>query len=424
MSISASVYNLNDVTPAGSGITGSEGITGPAGSAGVIGPAGPAGVTGPVGAVGPTGAAGSVGPTGAAGAAGTVGATGAAGAQGITGPAGPSSSGGSAILTNAGAPSVSTYSSSTGQLYIDTTARIGYWYDSIAKGWYNLTTGVLGFYAAPASSMSTAAVTTAGTPYLWLDAADASKMALSGSTVTSWTDKSPNARSFVSVTPPSVVSYKGANVVSFSGLQTLYVTNVNNFFTSTSSGATFFLVFKSTNNNNGNSNLLTYRTESDGAGQGYLPFVIGYDIGTNTDAGNFGIRYKNTYDTSTGPGTVALGSGTNNPAPVLNDIWNVMTVVLSTTGTAPSNVTIYKNGSLLSNIQNIGGGYYSAGSYPMNQPNSTISSQDALYLGAYFNAAWTDGHNGQIAEVIAYQTSLSSASRVSVENYLREKWSI
>jgi len=254
---------------------------------------------------------------------------------------------------------------------------------------------------------------------MWLDAADANTMftntagttpvATSGASIAAWKDKSSNGYLFTQGTSGNQPTYtksgqNGLSVTSWNGSQILQSSTTIPFFTSTSSGGSFFVVFQASSIASQRF-LLNYQNSPSTA---YC--TAGTELGYSTGAGlpgNFGVH------TGCGNAAVSLTQITANTYALMN-------LNMATTGTAPSNITIFKNGSQQS-VQSDGSGYYSVGSYP--------SSNNARYLmiggrNLYGYSGPESMHSGTIAEFLWFTSPLTTLQQQQIEGYLANKWGL
>ena len=217
---------------------------------------------------------------------------------------------------------------------------------------------------------------------LWLDAADSTKITLSGSNVTQIVDKSDNAYTFTGSAgsyPTRTATLNGLPVISSATGQYLQTTSFNqNFLTATS-----FFVIRPTQNITGS---LGYYAVFHGT----VTRII--EIGVVSD----GINYYTQFNQS---GTGFLYSdviGFN----FVNTTFLASSLV---TGSASTNQA-YVNGSL-----NRTGG-----------ENGTISQLTSQTLHCIGRPALSFAYD--FAEVIVYGTVLTTTQRQQVESYLSQKW--
>ena len=255
---------------------------------------------------------------------------------------------------------------------------------------------------------------------LWLDGADSStiftdtagttRVTADGNTIGSWRDKSTNAYLFAQATAGSRPTYKtailnGQSITRWNGTSTgLQSSTTLPFYTSASSGGSFFFVFMVTDNTTQRF-LMTYQNQTSGTFC-VSESEIGCPTG-NVDTGNFGIHQ------GCGKANVALNQVTTNQ-------YMIMNLTLLSSGTAPANTTIFKNGTSASmTAQN--GGFYSGTTYPFANNARYLNIGYRVPVGVYPIDCWLAG---DIAEIIWYQTPLTTAQRQQVEGYLANKWKI
>jgi hypothetical protein len=231
----------------------------------------------------------------------------------------------------------------------------------------------------------------------WLDGADISNMFIdiSLNTLVSsnnqklklWRDKSPNKYYFTEPTfaPNVILNY----------LNNLTLVRFNNsylksyplpFFKSANSGGTFFFVFNS-NIQSVPSTLISYQNQ-----------IIGYSIDTIY---SFGISKND------GNNTISFDI-------VNNDTFKINSLLLNNTGNSPSNVFITNNGNNVI-VGNVGTGYFSAGNYPYQD------NLGSLFIGSTNSNLF---QNGDIAEIIWFNSILSKSEIQKIEGYLAWKWNI
>ena len=254
---------------------------------------------------------------------------------------------------------------------------------------------------------------------MWLDASDVSTLftntagttpvSTNGASIAAWKDKSINGYLFTQATSGNQPTYttsgqNGLSVTSWNGNQILQSSSVIPFYTSASSGGSFFFVFQATSIASQRF-LLTYQNSPSGS---YCSG--GSEFGYNTGAG--------------APGNFGVHSGCGNAGVSLTQIsantYILMNLNLATTGNAPSNVTISKNGTSQT-VQNDGSGYFSAGSYP--------SSNNARYLmiggrNLYGYSGPESMHSGTIAEFLWFTNPVTSLQQQQIEGYLANKWGL
>ena len=212
---------------------------------------------------------------------------------------------------------------------------------------------------------------------LWLDGADTSSITMTGTAVTSWADKSGNARNATAFNSPTY-SASGLGVV---------MNGTNNYFTSTTTVPTathcLIAVHSPTTisgSNTGNTSLFRF--------QATYYVVFPYMNGT-TPRG-----YINSQDSTT--------TAYNSSVLVENSVVNTRNVIAA--NIAANSQTIYKNGV----IQSTGAGAL-----------SNVTS-DSLIIGTL----GSEYYSGTIYEMIVYNTTLTTAQIAQVNKYLQNKWNV
>jgi hypothetical protein len=215
---------------------------------------------------------------------------------------------------------------------------------------------------------------------LWLDAADASTLTLSGSNVTAWADKSGNGRT---ATAQSAASYSAANnALSFTSGNYYSFSNlsfaVNSYFS-------FFIV---------------ERLQSSSS----LPHLLGTDA--TGDNQSLHVRYNGT------------GNGSGNASAFRfafynNDLDAQNIPAFTTAAAQPIRVWslvfttsfrgIYLNGTLMTSDAN----------------NTKLSSWNTPLIGRSYGGYY---YTGLIYELLGFGGQLSTAQRQQVEGYLAWKW--
>ncbi|MFN0050393.1 MAG: LamG domain-containing protein, partial [Cytophagales bacterium] len=233
---------------------------------------------------------------------------------------------------------------------------------------------------------------------LWLDASTGTNTSVNGVGVSSWTDQSGNGSNALQASvgnQPTFVSnsVNGKPALSFNGTSSYLLVNPFQLFATRSSPITSFLVFNPTDISS--QRFLMFQWENNNC---VTNFELGYRTGSGSTP-NWGLH--------NGCSNAAVSE---NAATSSN---NIMTLKILSSGTSPSNVQMRKNGSDLS-ITNNAGGWTNAGNYQ-------ISSSD-LYIGS--RLASNGWHQGTIAEIISYNTTLNATQTNLVENYLNAKYNI
>lgn len=214
---------------------------------------------------------------------------------------------------------------------------------------------------------------------LWLDAADSSSVTTSGSNVTSWRDKSVSANN--ATASSNWPTYPGTkqntrNVINFSGSSQRFNLTPNKLPTGTSS-------------------MTIFSVANQASGPGGRIIVFGTaSVGQYIDIG-FGINFP----TSSGLGILA--GTTTYDATYANNTYYVCSAVIANS-TAPQG---WRNGNAFSTSA-------SSGTYNIGT--------NLAYIGA--NNTLSTFLNGNIGEIIVYNSALSTTDRRQVEGYLAWKW--
>lgn len=256
---------------------------------------------------------------------------------------------------------------------------------------------------------------------MWLDGADRTTLftdtsatttvTADGNTIAAWRDKSTNAYLFTQATAGSRPTYKtsilnGKSITRWNGTSTFLQSSATlPFYTSSTSGGSFFVVFMATTVASQRF-LMTYQNQVANTYCG-TESELGYTTG-NGGQGNFGLHQGCSRATVAATGTIVTNS------------YVLMSYVLSTTGTTPANSTIFKNGVSLTPA-NDQTGFYSAGSYPSANNARFLNIGARVFNGTQPTDCW---HSGDIAEIIWYRTPLSTTERQGIESYLSSKWNI
>ena len=256
---------------------------------------------------------------------------------------------------------------------------------------------------------------------MWLDGADPSTLftdtsattavTADGNSIAAWRDKSTNAYLFTQATAGSRPTYKtsilnGRSITRWNGTSTFLQSSATlPFYTSSTSGGSFFVVFMATTVTTQRF-LMTYQNQVTNTYCG-TESELGYTTGNNGQ-GNFGFHQGCSRATIAASGTIVINS------------YVLMSYILATTGTTPANSTIFKNGTSLtpSNDQT---GFYSAGSYPSANNARFLNIGARIFNGSQATDCW---HSGDIAELIWYRTPVTTTERQGIESYLSTKWNI
>ena len=234
---------------------------------------------------------------------------------------------------------------------------------------------------------------------LWIDAADSTKITMSGSNVTQIVDKSSNAYTFTGSAgtyPTRTTTLNGLPVISSSTGRNLQTTNFNQNFTT----ATFFAVVRPTED----------ITPNGKSGNGYAA----YGIVAGTQLGDFAfvVTYANQSQSGDpskffieidkqGTGFIngALGGASPSTYNPVNTPLNIGAVMTGSSGTN----TAYLNGTSVNLTYNV------SGTFPL-QSSRTVS------------VFW--GFGCDYAETLVYGSVLTTTQRQEVEGYLAQKWGL
>jgi hypothetical protein len=207
---------------------------------------------------------------------------------------------------------------------------------------------------------------------LWLDAADATTLTLSGSNVTAWSDKSGNGNNATTATGTLT---RSSNSIVFTGSQAM-TTPLNSAMTT----QTIFVVASADTSS-------------------YMD-ILGV-AGTSIDNG-LQVIISNNYRqfvTRFGGTSVMTGGTVTQNTPFLYGVTYI----------SGGNSFIYLNGS-------------QTGS---NTTAAAISGTGTVMLGAYrINSITDEFYNGRMNEVLVYNQVLSTSQRQRIEGYLAEKWGL
>jgi hypothetical protein len=220
---------------------------------------------------------------------------------------------------------------------------------------------------------------------VWLDAADASKVTLSGNSVTTWTDKSSNALSLTSAAQPtSTVRQNGLPVVSFTTTQKLTSTGSLTMGPS----QTWAIVFNSSTGGN--------------------YFIIEHSADTNYNQGSFLLGQNYDFYAMNRTGVLTTwkryqdSSGQGVP-PFSTNTWYIAIV---SDNNANGGVFFNRNGTART-ISNVN-------SYTALSGNVTSTFSINHRLSADVN----------IAEVVVYNKALLVSEVQQLEGYLASKWGL
>ena len=232
---------------------------------------------------------------------------------------------------------------------------------------------------------------------MWLDGADSATLTMSGSTITQWRDKSPNASVGTSVGSPTQTTFNGLSAVALNGSQyfdfgnvaNLKLENMNSFvvakFNSSNSTGTFFAKSAGTPSTSGGANR-------------YAVFRLSNSI-------------YNVVQTTVGNGASLAASTDNTGA-------RDATRLFSWSWNRTSNATqTFVNG-------------VAQGSNSYTDTVTDVSSAYKFLVGAHNGSSGTTpplaGYylNGVICEIILLFAGITPADRHQVERYLVENWQV
>ena len=233
---------------------------------------------------------------------------------------------------------------------------------------------------------------------LWLNSASGTNSFTNGAAISSWADQSGsgyNAAQINSTNQPTYVSnsVNGQPALNFDGSNDRMEVPSFPLFTTSSSPVSMFVVFKATNVSSQRFLITQPQTNCSNS------FELGYHTGSSFSS-NLGLH------NGCGNATVSENAAEANT-------YTILTTKVLSSGTAPTNIIMNKNGTALSMVTNAGG-WASAGSYGTSAVNLVIGTRGV-----------GDGqHFGTIAEVISYNMTLNTAQTTLVENYLNAKYNI
>ena len=216
---------------------------------------------------------------------------------------------------------------------------------------------------------------------LWLDADDSETITLNGGTVSQWDDKSGNGYHVSQGTASNQPTYQSSvlnskSVVRFDGVNDGLINTVDTPVGS-STNRTVFVVF----NWNGSGGTIDYALVL-----GYLGAASGTVFGISEEI------------------AVRVNSGSRVWNASANSTHAIVTIMLD--GTSTTDLSAWKNGSSLG---------------VSTTSTQTINTAAGIGVGRRFDGNYL---YGDIAEIIVYNSALSTSDRESVESYLSTKWGI
>lgn len=244
-------------------------------------------------------------------------------------------------------------------------------------------------YGTPVSGMA-----------VWLDANSSSSVTVSTGEVTAWNDLSGNGRNFATTLANGGHIYYTNNNPAFSGRKTVtfagnYLKNTS--YTNTGPNISVFVVFRTTVNSTANG---TYNRPfglwagTAGRADYQSTGSFNYDIGPNANAVRIA---RNEQDCGGGADLTAL-NGVN----LSSSYYNAEFIA---TGSAN---TLYANGGNTQTDGNCVGNFSVAAA--------------AVGGGLSGSGGYNGGLFGDVAELLVYNTALTTTDRQTVESYLNKKW--
>jgi hypothetical protein len=219
---------------------------------------------------------------------------------------------------------------------------------------------------------------------LWFDAADRTSFVLSGSSVTTWNDKSGNGRNAVNQNTAGVLVDSVQNQLSV-----LRLAGVNNYaitYPSFPNAAYTVFTVQYLSTTTGYGRLLQNDNNPTGSAPGLF-------IGVGPDGTSIA--------TFTGPGSGWNDIDANSPGRSNLTTWRIVTTWVS-----GSTLTPYVDGTAQTN--KVG----------------TTRAFSNLNIGSYPNSPPVQAWNGDVGEIILYSSALTTAQRQRVEGYLAWKWGL
>ena len=219
---------------------------------------------------------------------------------------------------------------------------------------------------------------------LWLDAAD--KSSLTGFTVTSWLDKSGQENNATASAGPTQSTYNNFPVLNFNG-SSQFMTSANTVPRTTHTLIAVHRPATISGNLQGNTSLFRYQATT------YVVFP--YMNGTTP-------RGYITNADGTGAGSIDFQNSTL----VENSVTSSFNIIIAVI--ASGSQIIYKNGTQQSSdTETLSGG-----------------TSDSLTIGRFSAPTPGEYYQGDLAEMIVYNSNISTIARQQVEGYLAWKWGL
>ena len=253
-----------------------------------------------------------------------------------------------------------------------------------------------------ASSRPSVAAPVAGYK-VWLDASDTATITESGNAVSAWTDKSVNAYVFEQLTATNKPT---TNTRTLNSLNVLDFDGSNDFLESTATASTWNFLHNAT----GGSIFMVLNSDTAVTGG-----LIGTTDATPTNPGLYyyiAVSAPDHYDQAIVCGSASpyvVRNRTN--VPWLASTTQALGLVLDpSNGTTLSRAKLYRN----DNTDDAVNGGADGGTFTTNNAFNTINICGGA--GNYFN--------GRVAEIVIYDSQLSSGDVASNMTYLSTKWGI
>jgi hypothetical protein len=248
--------------------------------------------------------------------------------------------------------------------------------------------------------------------YLWLDAADAGTVTTVSGYVSAWSDKSGNSRGFAQSTAGYRPAYQsndqnGLNTIHFDGTDDyLYSSSASSIwaFLHGTTASNVFLVYKAGVVADPELMYVLYGTTATAAASGTY---VGHDTRSSVPRDN--VLAVLLSDFTYG---YALNATGNNAA--IANSYNILNVVNNLSNTTTANkAKISSNGNTFITNNTTTGAL-----------GSGVNPKHTMYLGTSENASSVKVSflNGNICEMLVFNSELSSANRSLVEGYLAWKW--